>query len=315
MKKISVLVPCYNEEAALPSFYEELTRVVGDWEKEYDWELLFVDDGSKDATPHILQQFAKNDERVVCVELSRNFGKESAMLAGFDYVTGDCVIIADADLQHPPSVIPEMIKFWREGYEDVYARRTERGTESWLRKKLSLLFYKLLQRTTKFDILQNVGDFRLLDRCCIEALKTLRESERYTKGLYCWIGFKKKEINFKTGNRIAGKSNWGFFSLANLAVNGIVSFTTAPLRWSTFVGFFIALCAFCFMAYYIVKTLVFGEPVQGFPTLLTAILFLGGIQLFAIGILGEYVGKIFNESKNRPVYIVRKVTGKYAGGK
>ncbi len=305
MKNISILIPCYNEEASLPLLYQKLTEVINETDG-YDWELLFVDDGSTDNTAAILHTLQENDNRIRVVELSRNFGKESAMLAGFDYAEGDCLIIIDADLQHPPSLIPKMIKLWEEGYEDVYARRTDRGKESFLRKRMSLLFYKLLQSTTRFDILQNVGDFRLLDRCCIDALKRLRETERYTKGLYCWIGFKKKEIEFKQGDRIAGKSSWGFFSLANLAINGIVSFTTAPLRWSTFIGIAIALCAFVVMIYYIVKTLICGDPVQGFPTLLTAILFLGGIQLFAIGILGEYVGRIFNEAKNRPVYIVKK---------
>ncbi len=305
MKKISILIPCHNEEDALPFFYSELTNVIATT-YDLEYEILFVDDGSTDSTLDILQTLQEKDKRVCYIELSRNFGKENAMLAGFDYATGDCVIIMDADLQDPPSLIPEMITQWTEGYEDVYAKRTDRGKESWLRNKCSLLFYKLLQRTTRFNILQNVGDFRLLDRCCIDALKRLRETERYTKGLYCWIGFKKKELEFKRGDRMAGKSNWGFGGLTNLAINGIVSFTTAPLRWSVCIGMLIALCAFIAMIYYIVKTLVYGDPVQGFPTLLTAILFLGGIQLFAIGILGEYVGKIFHETKNRPAYIVKK---------
>lgn len=225
------------------------------------------------------------------------------MLAGFDYVSGDCMIIMDADLQDPPSLIPEMLAYWEQGYEDVYAKRANRGEESWLRKKLSLLFYKILDHSTRFDILQNVGDFRLLDRCCINALKRLRESERYTKGMFCWIGYKKKEIVFDRQNRVAGNSNWSFWSLLNLAIEGITSFTTAPLRFATLFGSLMAFVAFCFMLFYGIKTLIYGDEARGFTTLIVIILFMGGIQLLTIGILGEYVGRIFNETKKRPVYL------------
>lgn len=226
MKRISVLVPCYNEEDSLPLFYKELCTLMNNHPK-YDWELLFINDGSKDQTIQIIKTLCKSDHRICYIDLSRNFGKENAMLAGFDYVTGDCMIIMDADLQDPPALIPDMINYWEQGYEDVYAKRKSRGEESWLRKRLSLLFYSILQKSTRFEVLKNVGDFRLLDRKCIEALKELRESERYTKGMFCWIGFKKKEIIFDRGNRIAGKSNWSFFKLFNLAIEGITSFTTS----------------------------------------------------------------------------------------
>lgn len=305
MKRVSILVPCYNEEASLPLFYKKVCNIMNEY-PTYDWELLFINDGSKDQTIEIIKTLYKSDNRVSYIDLSRNFGKENAMLAGFDYVTGDCMIIMDADLQDPPSLIPEMLKFWEQGYDDVYAKRKSRGEESWLRKKFSLLFYSLLQRSTRFEVLENVGDFRLLDRKCIEALKELRENERYTKGMFCWIGFKKKEILFDRGNRVAGKSNWNFFQLFNLAIEGITSFTTSPLRLSSIFGFLIALGAFILMLYYLFKTLVYGDPIQGFPTLITIILFLGGIQLISIGILGEYIGKIFNETKKRPVYIIRE---------
>ena len=225
------------------------------------------------------------------------------MLAGFDFVTGDCMVIIDADLQDPPSLIPTMIQEWEQGYLDVYARRADRGKESWLRKKLSLLFYRILDHSTRFDILQNVGDFRLLDRVCINTLKNLRENERYNKGLFCWIGYKKKEIVFNRGDRIAGQSNWNFFSLFNLAIEGITSFTTAPLRFASLLGGSIALMAFCFLIFYVAKTLLYGDEVKGFTTLIASIFFLGGIQLLFIGILGEYVGRIFNETKKRPPYI------------
>lgn len=308
MKKISVLIPCYNEEKTLPLLYPELVKLM-EGLPDYEWEIMFVNDGSADNTLHILQQLRQQDKRVNYVDLSRNFGKEVAMLAGFDYVTGDCMVIVDADLQDPPALIPEMIKYWEEGYEDVYARRRTRGKESWLRKWLSIKFYKLLQRTSRFDVLQNVGDFRLLDRRCINALKRMRESERYTKGMFCWIGFNKKEVEFDRGDRVAGSSSWGYKQLFSLAIDGITSFTSAPLRISTFVGFVVSMLAFIYMIYVFVKALIWGDPVQGYPSMVILILFLGGIQLLSLGIIGEYIGRIYNETKNRPDYIVREFNG------
>lgn len=302
MKKISILVPCYNEEKSLPLFYQEVKELT-DNERGYEWEILFVNDGSKDNTLSIIKALRVADPNVSYVNLSRNFGKERAMLAGFDYATGDCVIIMDADLQDPPELIPQMLHYWEDGFKDVYAKRNNRGKESWLRKKFSLLFYRILAQTTRFDILQNVGDFRLLDRQCIESLKRIRETERYTKGLFCWIGFEKKEIVFDRANRVAGTSNWSFWSLLNLAIEGITSFTTTPLRFATIFGALIAVIAFCFIVYYIGKTLLIGDPVQGFTTLVSISLFMGGANLLAIGVMGEYVGRIFNETKNRPTYI------------
>lgn len=305
MKKVTILVPCYNEAKSLHFLYAELKALM-DEEKGYNWEVLFVNDGSRDNTLDIIRDLQSHDKRICFVDLSRNFGKENAMLAGFDYATGDCVVILDADLQDPPSLIPSMLKEWEEGYDDVYAKRLNRGKESWLRKRLSLLFYSILQHSTKFEILKNVGDFRLLDRRCIDTLKELRESERYTKGMFCWIGFRKKEIVFDRNDRVAGESNWNYFSLFNLAVEGIVSFTTAPLRFATILGVIIAFASFVLMLVYLFKTILFGDEVQGFPTLITTILFLGGVQLLAIGVLGEYVARIFNETKKRPVYVIRE---------
>jgi glycosyltransferase involved in cell wall biosynthesis len=308
MKRISILIPCYNEEKSLPLLYPELKALM-DSQSDYEWEVLFVNDGSRDNTLNLIKALQVADGRINYVDLSRNFGKENAMLAGFDYATGDCMVIMDADLQDPPSLIPQMLEYWEQGYEDVYAKRANRGKESWLRKKLSLLFYKILDHSTRFDVLQNVGDFRLLDRCCIDALKQLRESERYTKGMFCWIGFKKKEIVFDRADRVAGESNWSFWSLFNLAIEGITSFTTAPLRLATICGFFVAFIAFCMMLFYGFKTLVWGDPVQGFTTLIVVTLFLGGVQLLSIGILGEYIGRIFNETKHRPTYLVSEYNG------
>lgn len=305
MKKISILIPCYNEEASLPLLYKELVKLMNS-HSNYAWEILMINDGSKDRTLDIIKDLRKKDNRICYVDLSRNFGKEKAMLAGFDYVTGDCMVIMDADLQHPPYIVNEMITKWEAGYDDVYAKRKSRGKEPWLRKQFSLLFYKILQKTTKIEILPNVGDFRLLDRKCIESLKQLRETERYTKGMYCWIGYKKTAVEFEQQDRQAGQSSWSFLSLLSLAIEGIVSFTTFPLKIATIVGIFTSLCAFIYMIYVIIKAILFGDPVSGYPTLISVILFLGGTQLLALGIIGEYIGRIFHETKGRPVYIVRE---------
>lgn len=305
MKKVSVLIPCFNEALTLPALYEELKKLA-DTQTAYDWELLFVDDGSVDPTLDVLKQLHIKDERVCYISLSRNFGKENALLAGLDNVSGDCVVVMDADLQDPPSLVPEMLAYWEDGYKDVYARRRDRGREPWLRKQFTMLFYRIMAHATRFELLQNVGDFRLLDRQCIDALRCLRETERYNKGLFCWIGFKKKEVLFDRGNRSEGKSRWSFWGLLNLAIDGITSFTTAPLRIATIVGAIIAFGAFCFLVFYITKTLIFGDPVQGFTTLVSIVLFLGGVQLLSIGILGEYIGRIYNEAKGRPNYVVKE---------
>ena len=309
MKKVTILIPCYNEEQSLPLLYPQLVALA-DSHPEYNWELLFVNDGSKDHTLTILRQLRQQDSRICYIDLSRNFGKEAAMLAGFDYATGDCMVIMDADLQDPPELVTQMLAYWEEGYDDVYAKRTTRGKESWLRKTLTMTYYHLLQHTSRIDILENVGDFRLLDRKCIEALKELRESERYTKGMFCWIGFNKKEILFNRGDRAYGNSSFNFIKLFNLAIEGITSFTTSPLRISSILGIIISIIAFIYMCYILTKTLIWGDPVQGFPTLIVIILFLGGVQLLSLGIIGEYLARIFNETKNRPIYVVKEYKGR-----
>ena len=272
--------------------------------KEYNFEILLINDGSRDNTLDVIKSYAEKDTRIKYISLSRNFGKEFAMLSGFDYASGDCMVIMDADLQHPPTLIPEMLKYWEQGFEDVYAKRKSRGKESWLRKRLSLTYYGLLQKTSRFDILENVGDFRLLDRKCIDVLKTMREKERYTKGMFAWIGFKKKELLFEQGDRQTGASAWRYRDLLNLGIEGITSFTTVPLRFSTVVGFFISVIAFLYMCWVLVKALIWGDPAAGYPSLMVVILFLGGIQLLGLGIIGEYLGRVFNEAKGRPVYII-----------
>ena len=308
MKKISILVPCHNEQENIEKLYDALVESIAKI-NGYQWEIVFVDDGSFDDTLSRIKQLRERDERVCFISLSRNFGKENAMLAGFDHITGDAVIIMDADLQHPPHLMAEMIAEWESGYDDVYAERLNRGKESWLRRKLSMLYYRLLQRLAKVDVLPNVGDFRLLDRKCIDSLKKLRETQRYTKGLYCWIGFKKKKISFQQADREKGKSSFSYHRLFNLAIEGITSYTTAPLRISTVVGIVVSLVAFIYMCYVLVKTIIYGEPVQGYPTLVILILFLGGVQLLSLGIIGEYLGRVFHETKNRPVYLISEQEG------
>ncbi len=304
MKKISVIVPCYNEQESLPLLHQELCRLIKA-EPEYEWEILFVNDGSKDDTLQVIQSLSDQDSSIAYIDLSRNYGKETAMLAGFDYAQGDACVIMDADLQHPPMVVREMLRKWEQGYDDVYGKRMTRARESWLRKHLSYAFYHILQKSAKVDVLPNVGDFRLLDRKCIDALRQMRETDRYTKGLYCLIGFRKTFVEFETQDRVSGNSSWTMGALATLALEGIMSFTIAPLRMATWVGAITAMGAFLYALYFLIKTMVVGDPVQGFPTLVILVLFFGGLQLLALGVLGEYVGRIYHESKNRPNYFVQ----------
>lgn len=307
-KVVTILIPCYNEEKCIPLLYTRLSTIMSS-HQQYDWELLFVNDGSNDNTLELIEELSQGDKRVAYIDLSRNFGKENAMLAGFDYASGDCMIIMDADLQDPPEIINDMLKMWEEGVDDVYAKRRTRGKESFIRGSLSRLFYYLLDKSTRYDVLKNVGDFRLLDRKCIDALKQLRENERYTKGLFCWIGFNKQEILFDRGDRAGGETKWNYRSLFNLAIEGITSFTTAPLRMATFIGIVVAIWALCYMVWIISKVLIWGDPVAGYPTIMTVMLFIGAVQLICIGILGEYVGRIFNETKNRPSYLIKGAKG------
>ena len=309
MKKISLLIPVYNEEASLDSLYDALCPLLDNTHPgltgiEYAWEVILVDDGSSDRSLDKMRELNARDSRIHYASLSRNFGKENALLAGFDRVTGDAMVIMDADLQHPVDTIPEMIGKWNEGYEDVYGRRLSRGRESIFRRLFTKVYYGLLNRSTRVDVLPNVGDFRLLDRKVVDAIRGMRESQRYTKGLYCWVGFKKAPVDFETADRVAGQTHMSPGRLFNLAIEGITSYTTAPLRIATVLGFIISILALCYMVYIFCKTLIFGDPIQGFPTIICTILFLGGCQLLALGIIGEYIGKIYNESKHRPPYVV-----------
>jgi glycosyltransferase involved in cell wall biosynthesis len=305
MKQITILIPAYNEQAVLEQLYHRITKLADD-NTRYNFEFLFVNDGSRDKTLEMIVEYAKKDKRISYVNLSRNFGKEIAMLAGFDHATGDATVIIDADLQDPPELIPEMIGYWEEGFDDVYAKRISREGESWLKKQTSTWYYKILQKSTRVPIQVDTGDFRLLDKRCIDALRQMRESQRYTKGMFSWIGFKKKEITYNRDPRAAGETKWNYPKLINFAIDGLTSFTTAPLRFSTYVGFLISLVSFIAIVGLVLKTWVYGDEVSGYPSLMAVMLFLGGVQLISIGIIGEYVGRIFNETKNRPVYFVEK---------
>ena len=310
MDKITIVVPCYNEEEVIDMFYpavQEHVEKISDCRFNY----IFVNDGSRDSTLDKLRALSAAHDDVTYISLSRNFGKESAMMAGIDYADGDAVIIMDADLQHPPQSIAEMIKWWREGYDDVCAKRVDRAGETWLKRSCANLFYAVMKKfSTSYEMQRDVGDFRLLDRRCIEALKLMRENQRFTKGLFTWVGYRKKEIPFEVQPRAAGTTTWNYFALFNLAMKGMTSFTTAPLRLMTFLGITISFCAMLYMIFVLAMAILYGDPVAGYPTLMTVMLFLGGIQILSLGIIGEYLGQIFHESKHRPIYLVDEIDGK-----
>ena len=308
MKKISIIVPAYNEEESLPYLYERLNNLM-DANNKYEFEILFVNDGSKDKTIELIKEYRAKDRRYCYVDFSRNFGKEIAMMAGLDYATGDCVIFIDADLQDPPELIPELIKYWEEGYDDVYARRRSRDGETFLKKFTSKMYYKILQKMTNVEIQRDTGDFRLLDRRCVNALKKLRESQRNTKSMFSWIGYKKKEVLYDRDARVAGKTKWNYMKLIDLAIDGITSFTTSPLRISTWLAIPTFIMLFVYFIYVIVKCIVTNTIMQAFQAIILLILFFSGVQILLFGIVGEYLGRIFNETKNRPLYLVNEYNG------
>lgn len=302
-KLVTILVPAYNEQEVLNLLYDRLKTLM-DSQSTYNFEILFVNDGSKDDTLKIIQELRKNDNRVCYLNLSRNFGKETAMIAGLDYSKGDCVIIIDADLQDPPELIPEMLKYWEEGYDDVYAKRKSRKGETFMKKFTSKMYYKTLQSVTNIEIQKDTGDFRLLDRRCVEALKSIRESQRYTKGLFSFIGYNKKEILYDRDSRAAGQTKWNYGKLINLSIDGLTSFTTAPLRWAAIFGILVSLAGFLYMLVIIFKAIFNGIDVPGYASTMVVILFLGGLQLIFLGVIGEYLGRAFYETKGRPLYFV-----------
>ena len=304
-KKISIIIPAYNEEEALPMLYKRLVEVI-DNIPTYDFELLFVNDGSKDNTINIIKSLRQQDQRVSYIDFSRNFGKEIAMIAGLDYAKGDCVIFIDADLQDPPELIPELIKYWEQGYDDVYARRKSRKGETFLKKFTSKMYYKVLQSLTRVEIQKDTGDFRLLDRRCVNALIQLRETQRCSKSMFSWIGYNKKEVLYDRDPRIAGQTKWNYKKLVDLAIDGITAFTTSPLRISTYLTIPTFGMLFVYFIYVIIKAIVTETPIQAFQAIILLILFFAGIQIMLFGIIGEYLGRIFNETKNRPLYFIKE---------
>ena len=308
MKKITILVPAYNEEESLNALYERISKIMNEM-SNYEFELLFVNDGSRDNTLKIIKELRQKDERICYVDFSRNFGKEIAMIAGLDYATGDCVIIMDADLQDPPELVPKMVELWEQGYDDVYAKRKSRAGETWLKKFTSKMYYKVLQSLTKVEIQKDTGDFRLLDRRCVNALKKMRESGRCSKSMFSWIGYNKKEIMYDRDQRFAGQTKWNYKKLIDLAIDGITSFTTSPLRISTYISIPTFLALVVYFIYVIAKACATHTAIQAFQAIILLILFFSGIQIILIGIMGEYLGRIFNESKNRPLYLVNEYNG------
>ncbi|MCL2652260.1 MAG: glycosyltransferase family 2 protein [Propionibacteriaceae bacterium] len=303
MKVITIIVPAYNEEASLGPLIDRLD-LLAESQPNYRFEYLFVDDGSKDRTLELLKQHAAENPRISYVSLSRNFGQEVAMLAGLDKADGDAVVIIEADLQDPPELVPEMIKLWEDGYDDVYARRNTRKGETWLKRSTASWYYKVLQRSSKVEIQRDTGNFRLLDHRCVLALRQMRERERQAKALFSWIGYKKIEIVYDRDPRAEGETKWSYPALINLAINGITSFTIAPLRAASIFGFIISFVAVIYIFLIIIQTLFTNNHQAGWPAIMCVVLFLGGIQLISLGIIGEYVGRIFNETKRRPLYLV-----------
>jgi glycosyltransferase involved in cell wall biosynthesis len=302
---LSIVCPAFNEEETLLAFHRAIRRVMKEIGQPF--EIVFVNDGSRDRTLLLMRELKTRHSNTTIVDLSRNFGKEIALTAGLDAARGDAVVVIDADLQDPPEVIPALIDGWREGYEVVYAKRIERGGDGWLKRSTAGLFYRLMRQVGPNGLPENVGDFRLMSRKAVDAVCALRERHRFMKGVFAWVGFPSKEVPYVRAPREAGTTKWNYWKLWNLSIEGITSSTIAPLKLSTYFGFATAGLAFLAGGFYMAKTLVFGEPVPGFPTLVCVILFLGGVQLIVLGVMGEYLGRIFNETKNRPLYLVNEV--------
>lgn len=305
-RTLTVLVPCYNEQETLPILFERMSNLIDSKPKGLVLSLLFVDDGSKDDTRTLIRQYASTHSYVRYIFLSRNFGKEKAMLAGIHHTDTDGLVIMDADLQDPPELIPEMAKYWFEGYEDVYARRRSRKGESWAKKFTSRMYYRILQKVSRISIQEDTGDFRLLDRRCVDALKRLNESERNSKALFSWIGFRKYEFLYDRDARAAGSSKWKLGRLIRLALDGITSFTTAPLKLATWVGLGVSLLAIVYALVILFRTLAMGVDLPGYASTMIAILLLGGLQLLSLGIIGEYLGRVFMQTKDRPNYLIEE---------
>jgi len=303
---LSVVVPCYNEQEVLPEFHRRLSAVME--AQGLRWEIVYVNDGSRDGTLPLMLALAETDPRVALVNLSRNFGKEIALTAGLDHARGaEAVIVIDADLQDPPEVIPELIAAWRRGFDVAYAQRSARHGESWMKKTTAAGFYRLMGRVGgRVELPPDTGDFRLMSRRALDALLRLREQHRFMKGLFAWVGFPSVAVPYERAPRAAGITKWNWWKLWNLSLEGITSFTLGPLKVASYLGLGVAVFAAIYMAQLLVRTVLFGNEVAGYPSLMAAVLFLGGVQMMMLGIIGEYLGRIFNETKGRPLYIVER---------
>ena len=304
MKKISIVVPCYNEEKNINNFYEEIIKTLEKVKENYSYEIIFVNDGSNDETEIEVKKIRKTDKNVILISFSRNFGKEAAIYAGLNNATGDLVALIDADLQHPPITILEMIKGIKEGYDVVATKRKNRKGEPAIKSAFSKLFYKMMRMFIPIE--KNVQDFRLMKKEVVDAILSLKEYNRFSKGIFTWVGFNIKYIEIENIERKSGKTKWSFKKLFSYAIEGITSFTTAPLKVSTLMGFCISIIAIISTIVIILQTLIYGKDVPGYASIITAILFMGGVQLISIGILSEYISKMYLEIKKRPKYIIKK---------
>jgi glycosyltransferase involved in cell wall biosynthesis len=303
---ISVVVPVFNEEEVVGHFHARMGQLLD--EIDYAAEIVFVDDGSTDGTLKALHELRETDPRIAVLALSRNFGKEIALSAGLDHARGDAVVVIDVDLQDPPELIKEFIAQWRAGYDVVYGQRIVREGETAIKKLTAFLFYRVMRKLTRVNIPEDTGDFRLMSRRVVDALKSCREQHRFMKGLFSWVGFRQCAVRYQREARVAGTTKFNYWKLWNFALEGITSFTTGPLKVATYVGFMTAGVAFVYLVWIVGKTLLLGEPVRGYPSLMAVVLFLGGIQLVTIGILGEYVGRMFDETKARPLYLLKELS-------
>ena len=303
---ISIVTPFFNEGAGVLHFYQVLMQTVDNL-PDFDFEVICIDDGSKDETLSYLIDIGTKDSRIIVLELSRNFGKEAAMPAGIDEAKGDCVIPIDADLQDPPSLISIMLKEWQQGAEVVLAKRTDRSTDSFMKRKTAGFFYRLHNALSSLKIPENVGDFRLMDRIVVDAIKKLPERQRFMKGLFAWVGFNTVTIEYKREARIAGTSKFSGWNLWNFAIEGVTSFSLVPLKVWTYIGFLGSLFATFYATFIIIRTWIFGIDLPGYASLLVVMLFFGSLQLMSLGIIGEYIGRIYFESKHRPIYLIKKI--------
>ena len=307
-QKLSIIVPCYNEESVIELFYKETIKVVSQIQKKYDYEMIFIDDGSKDNTLKLLKELRKQDNNIRIISFSRNFGKEAAIYAGLENSIGDLVVLIDADMQHDPNIIPEMIKEIENGYDTVTTIRKNRKGEPIVKSFFSKMFYRLMKRTGEIELVQGAQDYRMMTRQVVDSILLLKEYNRFSKGIFSWVGFNVKYLEMDNRPRVGGKSKWSITKLFKYAGEGITSFTTAPLKISMILGFIISILSLILGIEIVIQTIIIGKDTPGYASTITAVLFIGGVQLISIGILSEYISKMYLEIKNRPKYIIKEKT-------